>query len=192
MSTFKMITPVAILIAAVGSGIWFAYAGFANKPAPPVPPIARIQEMSDLATQRVHLSDSITGENDHWKVRWMLHGEAVLGVDLSQARYASIDEKTRTATIALPPAHLISSKVDHHRSAELSVTQKTWIPSPGLKSLRDDVWRNADEKVARLAAHDGYLEATNLQAERVLGKLFRDMGWNVTCEWTPHVPQDVD
>mgnify|MGYP006419290783 CR=1 FL=1 len=192
MSTFKLITPVAILLVVFGGGIWFASAGLSDKPAPPVPPIARIQEMSDLATQRVHLSDSIIGENDHWKVRWMLHGEAVLGVDLSQARYASIDEKNRTATLALPPAHLISSKVDHHRSAEISATQKTWIPSPGLKSLRDDVWRNADEKVARLAVHDGYLEATNLQAERVLGKLFRDMGWNVSCEWTPHVSGDAD
>lgn len=187
MTMFKILSPVTILIAVFGSGVWFAYGNFFNQSGPPVPPIARIQEMSDLATQRVHLSDSITGENGHWKVRWMLHGEAVLGVDLSQARYASIDEKNRTATIALPSAHLISSKVDHHRSAELSVTQKTWIPSPGLKSLRDDVWRYADEKVARLVAHDGYLEATNLQAERVLSKLFRDMGWNVKCEWKPHV-----
>ncbi|HRX79946.1 MAG TPA: DUF4230 domain-containing protein, partial [Pirellulaceae bacterium] len=135
-------------------------------------------------------SDSVTGENEHWKVRWMLYGEAILGVDLSQASYATIDEKNRTATLSLPSAHVIASKVDHHRSAELSATQKTLIPSPGLKSLRDDVWQHADDKVARLAAHDGYLEATNLQAERVLGKLFRDMGWGVTCEWTPHISPD--
>jgi hypothetical protein len=139
--------------------------------------------MSDLATLRVQIADSITGENEHWEVQWMLHGEAVLGVDLSQATYTSIDEKNRKATLSLPASHVISSKVDHHRSVEMCAKPKTWLPSPGLKSLRDEVWKHADEKVARLAHHDGYMEATKLQTERVLNELFRHVGWSVSYQW---------
>ena len=109
--------------------------------------------MSDLATLRVQIADSLTGENKHWEVRWMLHGEAVLGVDLSRATYVSVDDENRRAVLSLTKAHVISSKVDHHRSVELTAKQKTLLPSPGLKSLRDEVWQHADEKVARLAGH---------------------------------------
>ena len=37
---------------------------------------------SELATARVHVSDVIEGENQHFKGRWLLHGEVILGVDL--------------------------------------------------------------------------------------------------------------
>src|SRR5690349_14705827 len=39
------------------------------EPAPP-PPIGAIQTMSHLATVKVHITDSIEGENDHWKGKW--------------------------------------------------------------------------------------------------------------------------
>lgn len=192
MNSVKLITPLVILAAVFGAGFWLAYAGVSEEERPPVPPISRIQAMSDLATLRVQIADSFTGENEHWEVRWMLHGEAVLGVDLSQAAYTSIDRQNRKATLSLPAPHVISSKVDHHRSTETGVKQRTWLPSPGLKALRDEAWQHADEKVARLAQHDGYLEATSLQAERVLNKLFQDTGWSVTCEWQSAIPRNTD
>ena len=139
--------------------------------------------MSDLATIRVRIADTITGKNDHWEVRWMLHGEAVLGVNLAQARYVSVDEEHRKVTLSLPECHVISSKVDHHRSEELSAKRLSWIPSPGLQSLRDDVWRSADEKVYRLAQHEDYLDATRLQTERALCQLFQGVGWSIEYEW---------
>lgn len=152
-------------------------------PLPPPPPLSRIQEMSDLATLRVHLSDSIVGENNNWKVVWVLHGEAVLGVDLSQANYVSVDEQERMVTLSMPAPHVISNKIDHQRSMEMSVEQKTLIPYSGLKSLRDNVWRHADEKVAVLARSDAYVRETKLQAERVLNRLFEDVEWRITYVW---------
>ena len=185
MNTFKIIAPLTILVVVFVGGFWLASAEVSQESGPPIPPISRIQALSDLATLRVQLADSMTGENDHWKVRWMLHGEAVLGVDLSKATYTSVDEENRKATLSLPASHVISHKVDHGRSAEISAKQKTLLPSPGLKSLRDEVWQHADEKVAQLARHDGYMEATKLQAERVLNELFRGVGWSVSYEWKP-------
>ncbi|WP_417385383.1 DUF4230 domain-containing protein [Gimesia sp.] len=183
MNKYSFITSFVIIATVFGAGFWFAYGGQSGTSHPPVPPITRIHALSDLATLRVQIADSISGNNEHWEVSWMLHGEAVLGVDLSLASYTSVDAQNRKATLSLPAPHVISSKVDHHRSAEIGVKQKTWLPSPGLKSLRDEVWLHADEKVARLANHDGYLQATKLQAERVLCKLFQDVDWSVSYEW---------
>lgn len=185
MNTFKLVVPLVILAIVFMVGFWLAQAEVPEVRRSPVPPISLVQEMSDLATLRVHLHDYMRGENMYWKVCWMLHGEAVLGVDLSQAAYTSVDKKNCKAALLLPSPHVICSKVDHYRSAEMTAKQKTWIPSPGLKSLRDEVWQHADAKVACLAQHDGYLEATELQAERVLNGLFRDAGWNISYEWQP-------
>lgn len=189
MKTSTLITLTVILIVVFVAGFWLAQsAGFGNKHSP-VPPISSIEAISNLATLKVQIADIVTGENKHWHARWMLHGEAVLGVDLSKASYLHINQQNRRATLSLPAPHVISSKVDHHRSMEISAKQKTWIPSPGIKSLREEVWRHADEKVARLAQNDRYLEATRLQAERVLNKFFHDLGWEVSYEWqTTPVP----
>lgn len=183
MNTFKLFFPFVIFTTLFGAGFWFACAGMAEQNRPIVPPISRIQTMSDLATLRVQIADTLVGKNEYWEISWMLHGEAVLGVDLSQATYASVDEEERELKLSLPAPHVISSKVDHHRSAEIAVKQNTLLPLPGRKSLRDEVWLHADEKVARLAKHDGYMEATKLQAERCLSNLLQELGWTATYEW---------
>lgn len=154
-----------------------------SKPIKPVPAISQIQMLSDLATLRVQLTDSMKGENNRWDVQWLLHGEAVLGVDLSKAAYASIDESSRIAFILLPEPHLISSKVDHDRSMELIAKRKTWVPLPGLKSLRDDAWKHGDPIIANLALDDNYVLAAKLQTEKVIKDLFSGTGWQMKCEW---------
>lgn len=183
MNPFKNVATLVILVSVFVAGIWYAHAGISGPSGRSVPPISQIQTMSDLATLRVQITDSMIGENDHWEVHWLLHGEAVLGVDLSQARYSSVDEHTRKAVLSLPIPHVIASKVDHHRSKELTVRRKTWVPSPGRQSLRDEVWQHADEKIARIAADEGYQEATKLQVQHVLDNLFQDVGWNVSYQW---------
>jgi hypothetical protein len=141
------------------------------------------QSLSELATARVHLSDYIEGENDHYIGRWTLHGEIVLGVDLSSVRYVKIDEKAKRATLHLPQPHLISSKVDHERSEEVFVKSKVWVPTSSKKALRDEVWKQADRKIQRLGQEPGYMERAKVQAERVLGQLFDGVGWKVDFEW---------
>lgn len=183
MNTIKNMVPLAVLSAVLLSGLWMASAKSPEVPGPPLPPISRIQEMSDLATLRVQIADSVIGKNEHWEVCWMLHGEAVLGVDLSRATYVSVDDQNRRAVLSLPEVHVVSSKVDHNRSRELTVKQKSWLPSPGRKSLRDEVWQHADGKVARLARDESYLKGSMQNAERVLDRLFQNVGWTITYEW---------
>ncbi len=177
---------IAIAIVLVPWILW----AFALKPlllgqsGPPLPPILRIRNMSDLATTRVQIADFIEGENNNYKVKWALYREAVLGVDLSKANYVDINKGERTA-IELPIPHVISSKVDHERSTELVAESKWIVPVAGIgwKSLRDEAWKHADRKIERLAHDEGYIEMSKLQAERVLEKLFDELGWKLQCKW---------
>ena len=143
--------------------------------------------MSDLATTRVLISDFIEGENDHFEGKWILHGEANLGVDLSKTSYSAINESARTATLHLPAPHLISWKVDPDRSTEIYVRGKgyfQWMISTGsTKMLRDEVWKQADRKIQRLAEDDSYKDISKLQAEKVLRGLFEGLQWKITFQW---------
>jgi hypothetical protein len=156
--------------------------------SPPLPPIVQVQSMSELATTRVRIADGLDGENENWRVKWALHGEVVLGVDLSQAQYAEVSAGNRTATLSLPLPHLISSKVDHERSTELHARSKWWIPvppdgPPGLQSLRDEVWKHGDVKIQQLGQQEGYKQTTRVNTERVLNGLFEPLGWKVKYQW---------
>lgn len=147
------------------------------------PPINLIQAKSDLAALSVQIHTFIIGTNDHWQVRWLIQGEALIGTDLSNVKYKSVDKINRRVTLCLQQSHVISSKLHHDRCAELSVAQLTIIPLPGLKSLRDEVWWRADEKVKRLAHNQSYLKDAMLQTEKVLDHLFREVDWTVSYDW---------
>lgn len=154
---------------------------------PPLPPIVRIQAMSDLATTRVLISDFIEGQNEHFEGKWLLYGEATLGVDLSKTSYSKIDDSARTATLSLPAPHLISWKVDPDRSTEIYVRERgyfQWMVSTGnRKMLRDEIWKQADRKIQRLAQDPGYTEIAKLQAENVLRSLFGGLQWKIAFQW---------
>lgn len=169
----------------VPTGMW-AYGvpvPWAKAPPPP-PPLAVVQSLSELATARIHISDSIEGENAHYRGKWALHGEVMLGVDLSKAAYRRVDSVNRKAVLELPQPHLLSSKVDHDRSEELYVKAISFMAlTSDPKVLRDEVWKQADRKIERLGQEPGYMERAKVQAERVLQELFNGVGWAVSVEW---------
>ena len=182
MKTLTTIAITALMTTVLGFTFYLNSTGNSN-PIKPVPAISQIQMLSDLATLKVQLSDSMKGENNRWDVQWLLHGEAILGVDLSKAAYVSVDESSRTATILLPEPHLVSSKVDHDRSMELVAKRKTWVPLPGLKSLRDEAWKHGDPIIAKLALNENYISASKLQAEKVIEDFLLGTGWQIECKW---------
>jgi hypothetical protein len=175
------------LLCSLPVALWLV-GGLSAKAAPgrdPLPPpvIEQIRGMSDLATTGVHISDFVEGENDHYFGRWSLHGEVVLGVDLSRARYSGADDRARHVTLVLPQPHLVSSKVDHDRSEELYIRSKVWFPLSDKQVLRAEVWKFADRKIQKLGLELGYAERAKVQAERVLARLYEGAGWKVDFEW---------
>ena len=161
----------------------------AKSPPPVLPPsIAVIESMSELATTRVHISDFIDGENEHWRGRWTLHGEVLLGVDLSAVKYAQATPEKKEAVLLLPQPHVLATKVDHERSEEVFVKAVSWVPVSTTRALRDEVWKHGDRKIRRLGEEVAYKERARIQTEKVLGKLFKDAGWTVRFEWQERPP----
>ena len=155
----------------------------AAKAAVLAPSIAVIRSMSDLAVVAVHVSDVLEGENAHWRGRWNGHGQCVLGVDLSKVTYLEVHPEPRAGVFRLPPPHLVSSKVDHERSEEVYVKWKSWFPVSSRQSLRENVWKQMDKKIARLGQDTAHLERAKTEAECVLRELFTGVGWTVRFVW---------
>jgi hypothetical protein len=156
-----------------------------------VPAIAAIQQLSELAAIHKHIITTIEGENRHHKGKWHLEGDVILGVDLSKAYYVATDPVARTSILRLPQPHLVSHKVDHDRSFEVSLNSKTWIPLSSQKSMRDDVWAAADRKIQKIGQVPENLIEVKAQAQTVLKNLFDGAGWAITLQWQPAPTEDA-
>jgi len=88
--------------------------------------------------------------NGHYRGKWGLHGEVVIGTDLSRAQYLSADSAKSEAVLLLPTPQVIATKVNHDRSEELYLRQQTVVPLSSPKVFRDEVWMQADQKIRRL------------------------------------------
>ena len=66
---------------------------------------------------------------------------------------------------------------------ELVAKRKTWVPLPGLKSLRDEAWKHGDPIIAKLAFNENYISASKLQAEKVIEDFLLGTGWQIECKW---------
>ena len=183
MALYKSIINVAFIAVLVGASCWYIGKLISNERPIPVPPIAKIQAISDLATLKIQLSDQFYGYNDYWEIVWLLHGEAVLGVDLSKAKYINVDESNQNLTLQLPPPHLVSSKVDHDRTVEIVAKLRYWMPGFGKNKLRAGAWQHADGHIAKLAKDGEYVEQTKAQAEIVISQLLHEINWKADFVW---------
>jgi hypothetical protein len=171
------------LFTLVPAGLWLYGVPVPGTDKPPVPSLATIQAMSELAAIRVHLQDTLDGHNRHYQGQWTVHGECILGIDLSKVAYASTDPAKRQVTLRLPPPHLVSTKVDHERSAENWLKATAWVPLSSRQILRDEAWKMADRKLQRLGQEPEQLKRAKVESERCLRDFFAGMGWTVAFEW---------
>ena len=163
-----------------------------SPPGPPLPPVSAFRILSELVTTEVHLSTTIEGGNSEWQTRYLVHGQAHLGIDLSQVRYTRIDPVQRLAVLRLPQPHLIMSKVDHDRSEELWMRSQVWFASSSPQLVRAEVWKAADHKIEKLGQEPTYVTQTKKQAELVLLQLVQGLNWTIRFEWEDVNPKAKD
>jgi hypothetical protein len=115
-----------VLCLGIGSGA----AGFAlghrlakprpgEAPAASPPTVEQVRRLSSLVTTRVEIADvqetAVEGYTGGIRVM-LVRGDFLMGVDLSQARFESVDTVARTATLLLPAPRAASPRVDHART----------------------------------------------------------------------------
>jgi hypothetical protein len=148
------------------------------------PTIEKLEKLSQLVTTRVQVADVLVGEGNGCRGSWLIKGDALLSVNLGQAKITDKQEDAKQATIILPEPQVLQPRVDHSRTRTWSVERVAWLPwSADQDALRDTVYAEAQKLVAYTAASAENISQAKLTAETVLKALYAEVGWTVTVKW---------
>src|SRR5947209_7013715 len=150
--------------------------------------LERIQTLSVLTTLRVEVADArvteIQGYTGSIKAVLVIRGEVNIGVDLSRARFESIDQDARTATLVLPEPAVQSARLDQQRTKLIGAWPTgLWVIVPGGQEADvvtvNRAYRDAERSVSEAANDALLIERSRMQAEQVLRAFFEALGWTV-------------
>jgi hypothetical protein len=145
------------------------------------PTIERLERLSSLVTTRVYVADVLVGEGAGCRGSWLIRGDALLGVDLTQAEVGERNVAAKTARILLPPPAVLHARVDHERTRVWEVKTTTWIPwKADQDRLRDEVMREAQRLVGHAAGSAENIAQAKAAAETILTRFYAEVGWAVT------------
>jgi hypothetical protein len=155
------------------------------------PTIEQVQSLSSLVTSRVEVSDvvvtKLSGYTGGIEAAVLLRGDFELGVDLSAAKFESMDQSAHTAVLVLPQPQASQPRVDHRRSRIVAIREQgLWKFVPGNDAelaVTNLALRDTQQFVADAAAEPALIERARHQAEQVLGSFFKAVGWTVTVRW---------
>jgi hypothetical protein len=155
--------------------------------------VERIQTLAALTTLRVEVADArvteIAGYTGSIKAVLVIHGDVTIGVDLSQARFESVDSVARTAMLKLPQPAVQLARLDHQRTKLIGVWPSgLWVIVPGGQEADvttiNRAYREAEEAVSGAAADPIMIGRSRRQAEQVLRVFFETLGWSVEIRWS--------
>jgi hypothetical protein len=152
------------------------------------PAVVQLERLSQLVSARVHVADVLVGESRWLEGSWIITGDALLAVDMSQAEIKDLDEKTRTATIVLPRPAVLSPRVDHGGSRQWDIKSRSWIPLAGAllgdrRAIEEQAMRQAQRLVERAAAAEDNAATARRGAEATLAEFYAAVGWRVSVRW---------
>ena len=117
-------------------------------------------------------------------------GDVLLSVDLDQGPLESVDHKTRTATLVLPPPKVRSPRLDQDRTRLVMLSAYgIWTIVPGdLASTHvvNEAYQQAQDRAASVALQPKILRRSQRQAESVVQCMFKMIGWDVRVRWEEH------
>jgi hypothetical protein len=150
------------------------------------PTVTQIESLTELVTTRISISDVLVAEGEGYRGSWIIKGDGLIAIDLSRAKVADVDSKTRTARVTLPQPRVLSARVDHERSKTWSVEKTTWLPWAGnADAIRDQAMFHAQELVKVAAGSKDNIAQARYTAEKVLQSFYRMADWQVVIDWEP-------
>ncbi len=131
-----------LIILLVGLVAWVLVSRLLS-PSPPTgtrsaPTIEQLKPLAELMTHRVVVVDALTvaiaGYTGDMKAAVVVRGDALITVDLTQARLDILDRDAGIAVIILPSPHVVSARVDHEQTKLVSIESSglwAWVPGDG-------------------------------------------------------------
>ena len=153
------------------------------------PTVTELEKLGHLCTLRVHVADVLQVTDEHWygdiQGAWIVKGDALVAVNLAEAKIVEKDPAARTAVMVLPPPALLSPRVDHERTRTYDY-RVGLLRSPRLAHrLRDQAMLEA-QRLVEFAAQDETRHADGVarrQAEDIIRNFYELVGWSVQVRW---------
>lgn len=153
---------------------------------PPAPPrvtqqvvVERLEAVAKLVATEMTLRDVVIYEQSRFgstkRALLVVTGRVAAGIDLAQGADVRIDSITRTITVSLPPAEVLSVDV-------LDVTtydERAGLLNPFRPEDRDAIQRMVRAKLTAAARESGILAHADGSAARVLTELLSQDGYTV-------------
>jgi hypothetical protein len=150
------------------------------------PTIVHLESLQELVVTKVTVSDILVAEDAGFRGSWLIKGDALISIDMTEAEVVDLHSENRTATIRLPRPHVISPRVDFERTKTWDVRKVTWVPWSGDEDdMRDQAMYHAQKLVEQAARSQENLEAAESHAVLVIQATYRMVDWHVEVQWEP-------
>jgi hypothetical protein len=154
------------------------------------PTLERLQRLCHLVTSRVYVADVLTAEGDGYRGAWLVKGDCMIGIDLSQARIVKKREHDKHAILQFPSPEVLQSRLDHERTKTWEVKRTTWIPWRGDQDkLRDCAMLHAQRLIEHVARSPDNITLAKMAAEAAVRGFYAEFGWRVEVVWAGGGPE---
>ena len=134
----------------------------------------QVERVIDLTEQQTRFFGLVKAED---ALLLVASGSVAAGVDLSQLREEDvrIDEARKSVRIRLPPAKILSSRLDNERT--YVHTRRTDVLAERKESLETRARQEAERAIVEAARQGGILQRAQTNAQRTVESLVRSLGY---------------
>ena len=177
----------AVILAALGYA-GYLYFNNGNKVISQGPTIEKIQNISELATLRISISDVLKSKGTYYSGSFLIKGYAIIGVDVQKAVLQSTDQESKKIVIKLPRPRVISASVDHERSITWDYkNESSWpewtLPKSDIDAMRDNAFKEGQKLIEQAANKDEHIQMAKGISEAVINNMYKMVDWNVQIIW---------
>ena len=155
-----------------------------------LPTVERVTEIGELCVLKLKLSDILEAKTSTLKASWFIAGDALISVDLREARIEHLDRDSKQIVLQMPPLHVISPRVDHTKTKSWDIESVCWHDGwfthdklGKSQRLQQAAMRKAQESIAKLAQDPEFIDDARSSAERLISALYKETGYTVSFEW---------
>lgn len=150
------------------------------------PLMHELENIADLCTLRVPLSDVMDASRED-RLRcvrgiWIVKGDALIGVDMTQAEVET-NGVGRPTIVRLPLPSIKYARIDHERTKTYTIERGILTGSRWESELRDDAMRQAQRMIEIMAATPDNIRVAQAHAERVVKTFCAAHGVEVDIIW---------
>lgn len=202
MKAFFLPLIVAGLLATAGGVATYAALNWnesdSNVVVDSTPTVERVTEIGELCVLKIHTSDMLIGTSSSQKSSWMISGDALISVDLTQVRIDQADQVAKTLVLEMPALKVLSPRVNHEKTRHWDTESVCWhngwftYDKVGKSSrLHEMLLKEAQKVVAHVSQSREYHDDARESAERIVAALYAGTGYTVSFQW-PDQQTDVE